>query len=302
MQVIKDAILSNTHYGLKIYAFVLRKFYPGETVISLSGIDVRNTKNPYNGDAASLCIRIANGSSNHWDELDRTFVGDCFDFAQLFFKQEGDDLLKRIISSLNLETILKQRLGDIFTNWYFDKPILPSFSYYKRPISNIHPSDTITVVDVYEIIKGTYLKTETNEFRVISDKKEADKYKAKHFDYVTFSGIFTRRRDQALITHSSLLTIDFDHIENVDELKNKLLKDEFFQTELLFVSPSGNGLKWIIPIDTSEISHLEYFNAVSNYIKDTYKIEPDQKGKDVSRACFLCHDENVYINPKYIRR
>lgn len=300
MQIIKDKILYHSNYGRNIYAYILRRFYPNETVITISGNETINTKNPFNGNFTSLCIRVANDSSNHWDKLDPTFEGDCFDFAQLYFKEEGDDLLKRIISSLHIEVQLIHDLGDTFSNWYSDKPVIPKCSYYKRPISNIHPSDIISVEDVYEIIKGTYLKAETIEFRTISDKKEARKYKAKSFDYVTISGVFSSRRDQALINHSGLLTIDFDDVSNVEDLKEKLLNDPSFETELLFVSPSGNGLKWIIPIDTSEISHLDYFNAVSNYIKHTYKIEPDQKGKDVSRACFLCHDENVHINPKYL--
>lgn len=45
------------------------------------------------------------------------------------------------------------------------------------------------------------------------------------------------------------MCLDFDHVENIMELKQKLLNYEYFDTELLFVSPSGNGLKWIIPVD-----------------------------------------------------
>lgn len=59
------------------------------------------------------------------------------------------------------------------------------------------------------------------------------------------------------------------------------------------------GLKWIIPIDLSEVNHQEYFKAVANYIHSNYGLEVDQSGKDISRACFLPHDPNVYLNPKY---
>lgn len=97
--------------------------------------------------------------------------------------------------------------------------------------------------------------------------------------------------------HSGLLAVDFDHLTNLQEVRQLLLADEYFDTQLLFVSPSGDGLKWIIPIDTSQIPHGEYFAAVANYILQTYGIEVDKSGRDVSRACFLVHDPNAFINP-----
>ncbi len=70
--------------------------------------------------------------------------------------------------------------------------------------------------------------------------------------------------------------------------------------QLLFTSPSGDGLKWIIPIDITTASHTDYFRAISNYVRQTYGIEADKSGKDISRACFLPHDSNAYLNPKYL--
>ena len=63
---------------------------------------------------------------------------------------------------------------------------------------------------------------------------------------------------------------------------------------------AGDGLKWIIEIDTSRASHLDYFLAITNYIKQTYGILIDQSGKDISRACFLPYDPNCFINQKLI--
>ena len=102
-----------------------------------------------------------------------------------------------------------------------------------------------------------------------------------------------------MLQHSNLLTIDFDHLENLQELKAQLLNDEYFETEMLFTSPSGDGLKWIIRIDVSEVTHSEYFTAVANYIKHTYNIEVDQSGKDVSRACFLPYDPTAFLHKRH---
>jgi len=69
---------------------------------------------------------------------------------------------------------------------------------------------------------------------------------------------------------------------------------------MLFVSPSGNGLKWIISIDTRRMSHSNYFAAVANYIQQTYGVEVNKSGRDISRTCFLPHDPQVYINPRLL--
>ena len=45
------------------------------------------------------------------------------------------------------------------------------------------------------------------------------------------------------------MCLDFDHIGNPEKFKELLLQHDYFDTELLFTSPSGDGVKWIIPIE-----------------------------------------------------
>ena len=182
-----------------------------------------------------------------------------------------------------------------------EKLITPKFSFYKRPIQNVKPNKVITLYEAYELIKGDNYKRQTTALRAITDKEQARKYKAESFDYVTFSGTFSKRSADALIEHSGLCVLDFDYIYDVAELKRMLLKDHFFDTELLFVSPSGSGLKWIVSIDLKEDKHLNWFLAITNYVKTSYQIEIDTSGKDICRASFLGCDEQVYINPKHLQ-
>ena len=72
--------------------------------------------------------------------------------------------------------------------------------------------------------------------------------------------------------HSSLLALDFDHVDNVDDLRGKLLDDPNLETEILFVSPSGDGIKWVVTADLSELSHKDYFKAVANYVHYTLSL------------------------------
>ena len=83
------------------------------------------------------------------------------------------------------------------------------------------------------------------------------------------------------------------------QVKEQLLQDEYFDTEMLFTSPSGDGVKWIIRIDLSKATHQDYFKAITNYLKQQHKIEVDQSGKDVSRACFLSHDPDAFLHKRH---
>jgi len=302
----KDEILRKTHYGLNIYAFILHSYYPDETVLSLSGRDCSPAKNPFNADKPTLLIKIIDGCAGHSDAENAVASGTVFDFASLFYRMEGQDLLDKINEDLNLRITKEKPIhSPIMTNKMPEKAIQtlkksPLLSYFDKPVSNIIPSRKVTLLELYHLIRGNEFATSTKTLRGISDQKEARKYKALHFDYVTFSGVFSQRNDANLIRHSGLLTVDFDHIDDIQALKTSLLDDAYFETELLFVSPSGDGLKWIIPVDLSQVKHRDYFKAVASYIRQTYKLQVDQSGKDISRACFLPYDPEIFIHSKYL--
>ena len=176
-------------------------------------------------------------------------------------------------------------------------PTNPMFSFFRSPITNTQPHSRATLRQIYNAIKGNYYKPQTDKLRTITDPQHARKFKSQNFDYCTFSGIFTTRSDKAMLSHSGLICFDFDHIENLNALRFQLLNDKYLNTQLLFTSPSGNGLKWIVAIEPTPHTHANYFNAISDYLKQTYNITPDKSGKDLSRACFLPHDPYCYINP-----
>ena len=328
-------ILSKTHYGIGIYAHILSLYYPDQTVLSLSGRTCLPTQNPFNTDKPTLNIFIEkeNVLGNAWDkELARHLdsenaipAGDAFDFAELHYKQSGDELLQIINKEMNLKIGEKfdfyknrntnaetQNQGNQnnYSNHSSDIRVR-HFSFFKAPVRNTIPHKSISLLDAYNYIVGDYAKQRTQKLRSLLSQLPplggqgvARQFKASTFDYCTFSGMFQTRNDKALISHSGLICIDFDHLQSVDLLRNQLLRDEYFETQLLFVSPSGDGIKWIIQIsppvgDLGGFSHSNYFAAVANYIQQTYGVEVDKSGRDISRACFLPHDPLAYINPIY---
>ena len=176
---------------------------------------------------------------------------------------------------------------------------LSKFSYYKAPISNTSPYSEINLKQIYNVIKGQYYKNRTNQLRAIKNCIEAREFKNKEFEYVTFSGRFSRRKVEDLIKQSGYICFDFDDINDLESTKANLKSDPY--TQLLFTSPSGNGLKWIIKVKLSEGSHLEFFNGIKSYVKNKYDLAPDESAKDLSRACFVCYDPSAFINPEILK-
>jgi hypothetical protein len=306
-QLTEMDILDRTNYGLNIYSHILRQFYPGATVLYLSGTECKPARNPFSNGSESLSIYLEEGVFIFEDTLDPDFWGSPFDFAERFYNIKGIDLLTKLNEDLHLN--IGKQFHFTKTNKSFTNPVInpatvkiaiPKFSFFDAPVSNITPSKEISLPDVYYLIRNNTYQDITEKLRSYSDPAKAREFKATRFDYVTFSGSFSKRNDKSLLKHSGLITIDFDHIADIPLLKQQLLQDEYFESELMFVSPSGTGLKWVIPIDLTEGTHLDYFKSIAAYILTTYNLEIDKSGKDISRACFLCYDPDAYINPKYL--
>ena len=168
------------------------------------------------------------------------------------------------------------------------------FSFFRKPIQNIEPLRAIGIVDVYRYVVGHYAQPQTGTLRSMTSPADVKKYKASHFDYCTFSSLFRKRNEKELITHSGLMCLDFDHVENMEEVKQQILNHEYFDTELLFTSPSGNGLKWIIPVDLKGWEHSRFFKAVANCIRATGLPKVDMSGNDVARLFPALRPTSIY--------
>ncbi|MCB9032230.1 MAG: DUF3987 domain-containing protein [Chitinophagales bacterium] len=171
---------------------------------------------------------------------------------------------------------------------------LNKFSVYHAPIKNIYPFKNVTLEDVHTVITSNKYKAITNELRQITDKQQQNEFKATKLDYITFSGIFSKRANDGLVYHSNLFCIDLDNLNNVADTKSKIL--ELLPPALMFVSPSGIGIKLVYKINIDEAKHIEYFKAFEKFFKEQMSLTIDDKCKDVSRACFLCYDNEAYLN------
>ena len=194
------------------------------------------------------------------------------------------------------------------------------FSYYRPPISSATiPTETLTLRDVWERIRtDSDLHERTEELRtlILTDGEEAYRTRKREtLPSVTFGGVFDyRSRDSkklqelgrtGLLSLSGYITIDIDHISqtglSLEELRDKLSRDRGTGVRLIFVSPSGDGLKLVCKSATPirDSSHYEeVFQALRHYINSGYsgKVEiVDKSGKDVTRLCLLPFDGEAIL-------
>ena len=173
---------------------------------------------------------------------------------------------------------------------------LKCISLFSKPASTVKPVAKVSLVDLSKLIIGDQYKQVTEELRSFENPNAKRDYKSKNFDYFTGSGIFPYRADDALKYHSGYIVFDFDNLEgDLKETMAKLITDAKLYVLLMFVSPSGNGLKVIYGIDLSQGGHRKWFKAISNYLRETYNLEADPSGINVSRTCFLAHDPKCYV-------
>ncbi|MFA6924418.1 MAG: BT4734/BF3469 family protein [Bacteroidales bacterium] len=152
----------------------------------------------------------------------------------------------------------------------------------------------IDISEVFEIIKSEKLFEQIQKVRNAQTKEEKEAFK-KQLPSITTSGTFKESHSSSdLIEHSGLIQIDIDKIDNLEDLQEKINKDEL--THASFISPSGNGLKIIVKILPDKNNHLQNFQYLEKYYLQNYNLSIDKSCKDVSRLMFLSSDKNIYVN------
>ena len=111
---------------------------------------------------------------------------------------------------------------------------------------------------------------------------------------VCFSGVFSKRLDSSLATHSGLICLDFDGYKSSKDMlqeKQRLSQDKFVFS--VFISPSGNGLKVLVKIPGIPDNHKKYFNSLEKHFNSPYF---DKTSKNISRVCYESYDPLIHIN------
>lgn len=176
------------------------------------------------------------------------------------------------------------------------------FSYYSGGINTTIPTEKITILDLKDRISSILLKSQIEQIQKISESnKKEEKLKRnnlkKYLPYCTPAGIFIKRNKKDLATQSGFAPIDIDDLPEPEKLKEKLKQDNYIK--LMYISPSGKGLKLIIEIPINPEEYSARVHSFYMYLEKTYNINIDSLDKstsDISRACYLSYDPDTYYN------
>ena len=189
---------------------------------------------------------------------------------------------------------------------YFSAPISPYRVGDHYVPASLGPSQTVHIENVAEMIRGDgNLRKLTGQVRKAPDVRGA---KSRMLPYVTPMGVFSKRNSQSIISSSGLAVIDFDKAEPDFDLcaAKRHIFDAYPQlVRLAFTSPSGKGLKFFVELG-GDVTCMEarlwenMFHGINAYLARDFpnQFMLDEAGKDVCRACFLCHDPDVLYRDK----
>lgn len=165
-------------------------------------------------------------------------------------------------------------------------------SYYKH-IKTVSPTKNLDVFKILDLIKGGFLKKEIALIRVESDKTIRNELKSR-LPYVTFCGVFSSRSIKGLKIPSGLACLDFDDVKDLHKMRFNVENDKY--TFSCFIGPSGNGLKVLvkIPMVDNNDDYQDYYVKLLEHYGKYHDL--DSSTKDISRACYLSYDENLFIN------
>lgn len=162
-------------------------------------------------------------------------------------------------------------------------------------------TDTKGVVINYKKIlkgiqEGKWMDQVQNTFALANTSSEDYSIAKRLLPSTTFSGVFSSRSIDGLEEYSGMMVIDIDKLtqEQVAEYREALQQDQYVHA--FFVSPSGNGLKILMKVDSAAEHHLAAFLCIEQYFKDAYGVSIDKSGKDVSRLCYISYDPDLYLN------
>ncbi len=163
----------------------------------------------------------------------------------------------------------------------------------------VNPCQEVTIRDFLAGVKSGRYKPQIEALRklVADGDMAAYKERKERLPGASLSARVTTRAAEVplpekLLSHSHLIQIDADNVEDLDGLMEKYKADP--HVLFCFRSPSGKGLKACVRINGTQ--HLASFHSAEKYFLERYGVKIDSSVKDVVRLCFASYDPDLYIN------
>ena len=127
----------------------------------------------------------------------------------------------------------------------------------------------------------------------------------KRLPYIVCAAFYPSFRRTENFAFSNCFVLDLDHLHGKETTPGKV--KELLSTDpsvlMAFTSPGGDGVKVIMKIDnriTEPMKFTLFYRSFAENFSRQYNMEQviDKRTSDVTRACFLSHDPEIFYNPE----
>jgi len=170
---------------------------------------------------------------------------------------------------------------------------ITTYKNFNVPIEDVSLASIIT-----NIKSGTYHDS-INAIRMakgMGKPERADQLKKELLAFTPSATFKDGRKKDLLTAYSGCVHLDFDKLtpEELEQSFDLAVKIPF--TYACFTSPSGDGLKIFIKVNTDQDLHEPAYKQVQTYYEKEIGIDADPKCKDITRLCFVSNDTNAFLN------
>lgn len=170
-------------------------------------------------------------------------------------------------------------------------------SFY-RSVRIVEPAKSMGVDNFLRGVRAGHWRRDVERCRAILAEKGEKAFKEAKagLPCATPWGVFSTRRNDALVAQSGVMVIDLDGPDNAAVDDWGALRDELAPEDWVygaFLSPSGRGLKIFVLVAEGALPL-----AVMGEVQEILKVRGlvvDPSGKDAARACFVSYDPGCYI-------
>lgn len=161
------------------------------------------------------------------------------------------------------------------------------------------PVEDVSLIILSNWIASDKYKPAVAEIRDLIAQGKTEEAQAKKQQLLAFTPSATFKEKRLLPNmeqYSGFVHLDFDKLLPEQLIAAFLIIAAIPYTFLCFISPSGNGLKVFIEVNTGAEHHDTAYHQVMQYYENATGLKADVKCKDITRLCFVSHDPQLYKN------
>ena len=156
-----------------------------------------------------------------------------------------------------------------------------------------------SLIVISNIIASDKYKAEVEEIQTLLAQGKAKEATEKKQQLPAFTPSATFKEKRLLPNleqYSGFVHLDFDKLTPEQmETAFKIIASIPY-TFLCFRSPSGNGLKVFVEVNTGALHHDIAYKQVQQFYEEKLGIASDPKCKDITRLCFMSYHPELYKN------